>query len=104
MSHLKNKTFRAALLVLCWVITMPALADVLLIEGVDAAATRQLPQTGQSKTQVRDLWGPPAEEFAAVGQPPITRWVYADFSVFFEYDHVITSVLHEGAVVGYNQN
>ena len=30
---------------------------------------------------------------AAVGEPPISRWVYADFVVFFEYDRVIHAVI-----------
>ena len=34
------------------------------------------------------------EEHPAVGHPPITRWDYRSFSVYFEYDHVINSVLH----------
>jgi hypothetical protein len=29
-----------------------------------------------------------------VGQPPITRWDYASYSVYFEYDRVIDSVRH----------
>ena len=29
-----------------------------------------------------------------VGQPPITRWDYREFSVYFEYDHVVKSVIH----------
>ena len=34
------------------------------------------------------------EEHQPVGQPPITRWDYREFSVYFEYDHVINSVRH----------
>jgi hypothetical protein len=34
------------------------------------------------------------EEHPPVGQPPITRWDYRTFSVYFEYDHVVNSVLH----------
>ena len=32
----------------------------------------------------------------AVGQPPITRWDFADYSVFFEYQHVIHAVPKRG--------
>ena len=33
--------------------------------------------------------GEPTTRFAAIGKPPITRWVYPDRTVFFEYSHVI---------------
>jgi hypothetical protein len=42
--------------------------------------------------QVERQFGAPTERVAAVGQPPITRWVYADKIVFFEYDHVVHAV------------
>ena len=41
---------------------------------------------------VEARFGPPATRSSAVGQPPITRWDYPDFTVFFEYDHVVHSV------------
>jgi hypothetical protein len=31
-----------------------------------------------------------------VGAPPITRWDYAGFSVFFEHDRVIDAVVTSG--------
>jgi len=34
----------------------------------------------------------PAERHEAVGQPPITRWDYPTFSVYFENDRVIHAV------------
>lgn len=47
---------------------------------------------GRKATRVALPLHAPAERFAAVGQPPITRWVYPDFVVFFEYSHVIHAV------------
>jgi len=76
-----------------------AQADTLLIESVQSAHHRNLPVTGQLMTEVRSLWGEPITQHSAVGQPPITRWDFDGFSVYFEYDHVISSVLHDGAVV-----
>ncbi len=29
-----------------------------------------------------------------MGDPPITRWVYPDFTVYFEYQYVINAVSH----------
>lgn len=72
--------------------------DVLLIEKVELRMLRDLPENGLSKAQVEARYGEPDEKRAPVGQPPITRWVYDDFNVFFEYDLVIDSVLHSDAI------
>ena len=43
-----------------------------------------MPPRGLTMAQVEQRFGAPAERFAAVGQPPITRWVYPAFVVYFE--------------------
>lgn len=50
------------------------------------------PGRGQSMQAVETRFGQPAGRHAAVGLPPITRWDYADFSVFFEHNLVIHAV------------
>lgn len=50
------------------------------------------PGRGQTMSAVQARFGEPASRHAAVGEPPITRWDYADFSVFFEHDKVIHAV------------
>ena len=50
-----------------------------------------------SMTAVESSYGAPAQRHAAVGggnaqQPPITRWDYPSFSVYFEHDKVIHAV------------
>lgn len=52
-----------------------------------------LPQRGISMDRVRTLWGEPQVIHDAVGQPPITRWDYPGFSVYFEYSHVVHAVV-----------
>jgi hypothetical protein len=42
---------------------------------------------------VEAKFGTPEQKIAAVGEPPITRWIYPEFEVFFEYDKVIHSVV-----------
>ena len=49
---------------------------------------------GESRQSVLERFGLADEEHPSVGQPPITRWDYRTFSVYFEYDHVINSVRH----------
>lgn len=73
----------------------PALAQTLEIPlGQQGDAVAGLPQLGESKRSVLERFGLADEEHPPVGQPPITRWDYRSFSVYFEYDHVINSVLH----------
>jgi len=50
------------------------------------------PKRGVTMTQVEAKFGAPVTRHNAVGAPPITRWDYPGFSVFFEHDRVIDSV------------
>ena len=77
---------------------VPGQADTLLIERVHAAQGVALPARGASMAQVQARFGTPAKKFSAVGggsrqTPPITRWQYEAFSVYFENSHVVNAVL-----------
>ena len=50
------------------------------------------PSRGMSMEQVENRYGEPTYRYDSVGDPPITRWEYADFVVYFEYRYVIHSV------------
>jgi len=50
------------------------------------------PRRGSTMQQVEARFGMPVERHATVGKPPITRWDYSGFSVFFERDRVIDAV------------
>ena len=73
--------------------SLSAQADVLLIDRVAAKSGVDVPQKSTTMNQVRADYGDPIAESAPVGDPPITRWEYADFVVYFEHQHVITTVL-----------
>jgi hypothetical protein len=77
----------------------PATADILLIEKVRERMQRDLPTNGLSMADVERRYGTPNLRSAPVGEPPITRWTYDDYSVYFEFELVIESVLHHEAVV-----
>lgn len=51
------------------------------------------PKSGSKMSQVLKRFGQPLQKSAPVGEPPIERWDYAEFSVYFEYQRVIHSVL-----------
>lgn len=76
-----------------------AQADVLIIEEVRQVERMDLPDNGQTMQAIESKFGEPDKRHAAVGEPPITRWDYQDYSVYFEYDRVLFSVLHRGKVI-----
>lgn len=96
MNHIKIKYLGVVILLASVIST--ANADVLLIDEVRASKSRSLPDNGITMQAVEAHWGTPDNRSGAVGDPPITRWEYKDYSVYFEHDRVITSVLHSGAI------
>jgi len=87
MATLKTALALVALLGLA----APAAADVLIIDKLEQAP-RTLPDRGTSMEQVQARYGAPVSRSPAVGEPPITRWEYPDFIVYFEHALVIHSV------------
>ena len=73
-------------------------ADVLIIDVIGSEPPNSLegiprPTNQMTMEQVRRTFGEPNERIGAVGHPPITRWVYDRYIVYFEYDKVISSVV-----------
>jgi len=76
-----------------------AQADTLLIDGIeiDRQSVDARPKPGMSMVAVESTYGAPSQRHAAVGgalpqHPPITRWDYPAFSVYFEHDRVVHAV------------
>ena len=84
------------LLIVCGLLAgfTAASADTLLIEGLQSASgtSGERPVRGMSMDAVQAKWGQPMTQRGAVGEPPISRWEYGDFIVFFEYQRVIHAV------------
>jgi len=55
------------------------------------------PARGMTMHAVEAKFGAPQDRHPAVGEPPISRWDYPGFSVFFEKDRVIHAVVVERA-------
>ena len=68
--------------------------DIKIPVGQQGSADLRMPSRGDAKIDVLDRFGLADEEHAAVGEPPITRWDYREFSVYFEGNRVINSVTH----------
>ena len=75
-----------------------ACADTVVIDDQvmvrDSAIAR--PARGSTMTSVEAKFGAPTTRHPTVGAPPITRWDYAGFAVFFEKDRVIHAVVTSG--------
>ena len=67
-------------------------ADTLQMSGAAAPQDDRHPTRGMTQANVEARYGAPASVKAPVGDPPITRWEYTNFVVYFEYDKVIHAV------------
>jgi outer membrane protein assembly factor BamE (lipoprotein component of BamABCDE complex) len=70
-----------------------AVPDGIAVKESDGIA----PARGMTMSQVASKFGAPVTKVPAVGNPPISRWEYPGFVVYFERDHVIHSVVSESA-------
>ena len=68
-------------------------ADNLSVPEYDIPTHPDTPIPGSYMQDVIAELGEPAKKSDAVGMPPISRWDYNDFRVYFEHDRVIHSVV-----------
>lgn len=69
-------------------------SEVLLIDRA-SQENLNVPKRASSMDQVRQQFGEPEKIMSAVGQPPITQWVYSNYTVYFEHQYVINTVVHK---------
>lgn len=66
--------------------------------GQQQASEQDAPRMGMKKAEVERQFGTPQGRKAPVGDPPISRWDYPDYSVYFEGDTVLHTVQkHRGS-------
>jgi hypothetical protein len=87
-----RKTLLTILIAAFFAASASSYADTLIIEGIDSVNVDQRPRSGMMMETVASTWGAPITRRNAVGDPPITRWDYPAFVVYFEHDHVIHTV------------
>jgi hypothetical protein len=90
---------RIVLITLLTLMAGSAAADVLILDEVRQAGRMNLPDNGETMTQVEAQLGTPQKRHQAVGDPPITRWDYERYSIYFEHDRVLSTVLRAGEVI-----
>ena len=89
------KVTRKILMVLSLGLAMSVGAQNMDMSAADRSATFDAagkPTRGMTQDTVQANFGAPANTRAPIGDPPITRWEYPNFVVFFEYDKVIHAV------------
>ena len=96
MKHRPNTLILLALLALCG----GAQADTLLVERAQQKPAAAQPARGLSMGEVEARFGTPQEKLDPRGGqkrqwPAINRWVYPQFTVYFERDRVIDAVLNQ---------
>ncbi len=101
---MKRLCLKLSALSLLMPLAAPVQSDVLLIDSVQDAPGVQAPRGGLTMSEVRQQFGNPVTEYPTVSvnggphQPPITRWDYNGYSVVFEHDRVVHSVIHRPSV------
>jgi hypothetical protein len=93
--------FAALCAAACLVTTVAARPGVAAMiatnSGIEVAPTDvATPSRGMTMREVKDKFGAPATQLGPVGAPPITRWEYPGFVVYFEGNHVIHAVVVGG--------
>jgi hypothetical protein len=76
-------------------------AEVLLMDRVKQEHGMNAPARGMSMAQVESRYGAPMNKEDPRGgdtrlHPVINRWVYPEYTVYFERDRVISSVMNKG--------
>lgn len=71
------------------------LASIMSILAPGPALAIDAELRGKPKSTVEQRYGKPLSVVGPVGDPPITKWQYTDFSVVFEHDHVIHAYKRE---------
>jgi len=90
-----TKTILGSAILTAAYLTSPAVAEEVAMP-IAEQGNHQLdtPKNGLNKEKVESLYGAPMERIGAVGEPPISKWVYQDFTVYFENNVVLHSVRH----------
>ena len=101
-NHPKNdemdpRMIRVILISAALILSTMTSADVLRMEGLNGKViqAKSLPRRGMTKATVSSRYGQPQHKKAAVGDPPISRWDYPGYSVYFEYNIVLHTLVNK---------
>ncbi|PIP81260.1 MAG: phosphodiesterase, partial [Gammaproteobacteria bacterium CG22_combo_CG10-13_8_21_14_all_40_8] len=72
--------------------TEPPKGEILVPVMQQGDHSTKMPKHGDSKQTVLEAFGEPLKKVPAVGVPPISRWDYEKFSVYFENNITLHAV------------
>jgi hypothetical protein len=98
---MNNRSLILAIAGVAFVAGSMAHADVLLVDRAKQGSALDSPARGMSMAQVEARFGAPTSKLDPAGgdtkeHPVINRWVYPAYTVYFERDRVISSVMNHG--------
>ncbi len=96
LRHLVQTTIIGATIASTALLTGPlALAETVRVPVGETTQSYSgaLPARGSSKHEVEAQFGPANSAHGPSGEPPIYYWEYSDFTVYFENDYVIHTVI-----------
>lgn len=74
--------------------TLPVAAERIAIPlGQQGNKSVERPPHGTNKVQVEAVYGKPLSKHGPIGEPPIYYWEYPGYTVYFEGDLVLHTVL-----------
>ena len=82
--------------------SMPVRSETLLVERVEQERGVTVPTRGMTMARVEHDFGAPTSKLTPAGgdssaHPVINRWVYDRFTVYFERDRVIDTVVNHAS-------
>jgi hypothetical protein len=86
----------------CLVTSSSAMADIFIgsDQNMVVLQSAREPARGVSMHRVEAHFGKPRRKQPAVGSPPISRWDYDKYTVYFEGDRVLHTVVHSEVTPG----
>jgi len=71
------------------------IAETLTMPNKSSSMSIEIPPRGMTMTSVEEHFGEPESKNEPIGEPPITVWQYSTYTVYFEYQHVIHTVVNK---------
>ncbi len=87
-----SRLIATTLISFTFLVSAPLYADTLTVPAKQQLDLKT-PERGMTMNNVEERFGAPKTRHNAVGEPPITRWDYEGYSVYFENQFVLTSVM-----------
>ena len=86
----------------CLVAPSSAMADILIEpdQNIVVLQSAREPARGVSMHRVEAQFGKPRRKQAAIGSPPISRWDFDRYTVYFEGDLVVHTVVRSNVTPG----